>query len=363
LIRVTAAGCRGFRGWAVYTPIPHLARMSDDLDWKVLDRYLAGDASPAEAANARAWLAASPERRQLADALSDRSTPRAVVDVDAAWQRVASRTVEGPSRRQALRRRVVAWRATPWLAAAAIVVIAVSITVQRGQDRAPSPRTTIAHSTWREIETPRGSHVAIDLPDGSTVKLNAGSRLRFDSTGRGRDVYLRGEGYFVVKHNASRPFVVHANGASIRDVGTRFVVRAYDGEAGTMVVVAEGAVSLRRDVADISDSVTATEGMLARLTSSGSLATATVDPSRYLAFTDGRLVLDGVTLATALPMIERWYDVDIKLADSLLATRQVTAEFHGETASEAMRALSIALDLDVSANGKSFVIGARKGQL
>jgi transmembrane sensor len=244
---------------------------------------------------------------------------------------------------------------------AAAIVLAVGLSIAL-RHRSSRPQTTVAQSSWRDVEAPRGSRVSIDLPDGSTVKLNAGSRLRYDSTGHRRDVYLGGEGYFVVKHDAARPFVVHANGASIRDVGTRFVVRAYGGQSGTTVVVAEGAVSLRRDAADARDSVTATAGMLARLTSTGSLATSSVDPARYLGFTDGRLVLDGVTLAAALPMIERWYDVDIRLTDAALAKRQVTAEFSRETVSEAMQALSIALDLDVERKGQSFTVGARKAR-
>jgi transmembrane sensor len=328
--------------------------MSDELDWQVLDRYLAGDATPDEAVRARAWLAASPERQQLAESLTDRTSKAGAVNVDAAWARTAARTVALPTRRRFAPARVV-----PWLAAAAVVV-AVSIPMLQRQRRHAAPLSTVVQTAWRDIDAPRGSRVSVELPDGSSVKLNAGSHLRYDSMGRGRDVYLRGEGYFVVKHDATKPFVVHANGASIRDVGTRFVVRAYDGQADATVVVAEGAVSMRRDVADARDSVTATQGMLARLTSSGSLVTSSVDTSRYLAFTDGRLALDGVTLAAAVPMLERWYDVDIRLTDSTIAARRVTAEFRDESAAEAMQALSVALDLDVARNGRSFAVGTRK---
>ena len=204
--------------------------------------------------------------------------------------------------------------------------------------------------------------MSIDLPDGSSAILNAGSHLRYDSTGHGRDVYLRGEGYFVVRHDSVRPFTVRANGALIRDVGTRFVVRAYDGQAGATVVVAEGAVNVRRDVAGAAESVTATQGMLARLASTGSLVTSKVDPANYLAFADGRLVLDGVTLGAAVPMLERWYNVDIRVADSTVAARRVTAEFHDETVSAAMQELAVAFDLDVERNGRSFTVGARKAR-
>ncbi len=59
-------------------------------------------------------------------------------------------------------------------------------------------------------------------------------------------MWLEGEGYFEVTHDARRPFRVHAGDALTEDLGTRFVVRAYPELAAVDVAVAEGVVSLRR---------------------------------------------------------------------------------------------------------------------
>ena len=48
------------------------------------------------------------------------------------------------------------------------------------------------------------------LPDGTHIWLNAGSVLRDygDLTGRRRVVELDGEGFFKVRHDADRPFIL-----------------------------------------------------------------------------------------------------------------------------------------------------------
>src|SRR5256885_2909792 len=76
--------------------------------------------------------------------------------------------------------------------------------------------------------------------------LNADSRLQAPVTfgPRQRDVYLDGEGFFRVVHDAARPFVVHTPGGAVRDIGTRFGIHAYSDAARERVAVIEGAVAV-----------------------------------------------------------------------------------------------------------------------
>lgn len=67
------------------------------------------------------------------------------------------------------------------------------------------------------------------LPDGTTVVLNAGSKIDY---GKGfnvneRKVILTGEAYFDVAHNPKKPFIVHTPTADIRVYGTQFNVKNY----------------------------------------------------------------------------------------------------------------------------------------
>ena len=81
-----------------------------------------------------------------------------------------------------------------------------------------------------EITTNNGSRTIIQLPDGSRVRLNAGSKLEYDNksfNNTTREVKLAGEAYFDVVKNASKPFIVNTSSAKVKVLGTTFNVRCY----------------------------------------------------------------------------------------------------------------------------------------
>lgn len=96
------------------------------------------------------------------------------------------------------------------------------------------------------IYVPYGAKTRVELPDKSVVWLNAGSTLSYSQNfgNSTRNVYLKGEGYFEVKHDASRPFIVHANQASIEDLGTKFDVKAYPEDEKLDVTLLKGSIQL-----------------------------------------------------------------------------------------------------------------------
>lgn len=88
----------------------------------------------------------------------------------------------------------------------------------------PAPRhpTTFAEHAATEV----GGLRNMDLPDGSFVTLNTNSAVDVQFTGAERRVrLLRGEAHFTVARNPHQPFIVEANGVTVRAVGTAFNVR------------------------------------------------------------------------------------------------------------------------------------------
>src|SRR2546430_4318229 len=83
--------------------------------------------------------------------------------------------------------------------------------------------------------------------DWTRIVLSADSKLRVpaDYGVTARAVYLAGEAYFAIAHDAAKPFAVHAGPGVIWDLGTRFGVRAYADEPEVEVVVADGKVRVR----------------------------------------------------------------------------------------------------------------------
>jgi transmembrane sensor len=243
----------------------------------------------------------------------------------------------------------------PWLIAAALLLVAAPFAAWRLATRERNVSVAM-----REVVTPNGKRSTIDLGDGSRVTLNSGSRLRYpaDPT-RSRDVELYGEGYFEVTHDAARAFRVHAHGGLVQDIGTRFTVRAYREQQQVEVVVTEGVVSLRRDTSGLSDSAIVKQGERARLEETGRVVVESVPTERYTGWARGTLVLENVTLNEARRDLERWFDIQITLADSGLAQRQLMARFQDESASAVLTAIGIALDVGVEQRGRTFTIKRR----
>lgn len=101
-------------------------------------------------------------------------------------------------------------------------------------------------SAMNEIIAPKGSKTQITLSDGTSIWLNAGSKLIYPKNFNleNREVYLIGEAYFKVVHHAKHSFTVHAPEADIYDLGTTFNVKAYAGSPTTETTLIEGSVEV-----------------------------------------------------------------------------------------------------------------------
>lgn len=99
---------------------------------------------------------------------------------------------------------------------------------------------------WKLISNTGTAPLSVTLPDASTVNLEAKSELKFLSSfdESERAVYLAGEGFFEVAHDASRPFLVYANKITTKVLGTSFRVRAFQGDKNVTVAVTSGKVSV-----------------------------------------------------------------------------------------------------------------------
>jgi transmembrane sensor len=112
-------------------------------------------------------------------------------------------------------------------AAAIIVLVTAGLLVRREiaqQQEQQKP-------TYAIFKTGIGQVKKLELPDGSTVWLNAMSSIRisedFEKKST-RSVYLdEGEAYFEVKHDPAHPFLVVTNSVTTRVLGTSFNVKAY----------------------------------------------------------------------------------------------------------------------------------------
>ncbi|MES1216876.1 MAG: FecR family protein, partial [Bacteroidota bacterium] len=106
--------------------------------------------------------------------------------------------------------------------------------------------STFVTNSINAISTKYGSRSKVELPDGSVVWLNSGSKLTYGKQFGAslREVNLSGEGFFDVVHNAGKPFIIHTAFFDIKDLGTRFNVKCYQEDKTTETSLIEGSVEV-----------------------------------------------------------------------------------------------------------------------
>ena len=121
------------------------------------------------------------------------------------------------------------------VAAAAMVLITLGIKIN------------IDNNTWVEVQRlSPGELQVVELPDGSTVHLNASSTIKYPKrfNKKSRELYLNGEAYFVVTENNKHPFIVHSDKIDIEVLGTEFNVQAYAADDIAVTTLISGKVKL-----------------------------------------------------------------------------------------------------------------------
>jgi transmembrane sensor len=132
-----------------------------------------------------------------------------------------------------------------WAGAAAVVAVTLTWTVMNHL----SVGKHITHASQQEIVAQKGSKTRTLLPDGSTVWLNAGSKLIYPANFNGplREVTLEGEAYFDVVKLTGKPFIVHAADINIKVLGTAFNVKSYDEDKTVETTLIRGLVQITRE--------------------------------------------------------------------------------------------------------------------
>jgi transmembrane sensor len=125
--------------------------------------------------------------------------------------------------------------------AASVILVSVLFSVYYVYKAFMSPD----HNKWQEVIIPEGPKTQVILPDKSRVLLSPGSEFKYPvQFEKLREVILSGEGYFDVKEEGNKPFIVRIPSLSIQVAGTRFNVRANLQDTVFEVILKEGILSL-----------------------------------------------------------------------------------------------------------------------
>ncbi|WP_158994096.1 FecR family protein [Mucilaginibacter sp. L196] len=135
----------------------------------------------------------------------------------------------------------------------AIVAKQGGVTIQQdttGKVSYTANNSRIADAPYNTLTNPRGGKlVSLVLPDGTLAKLEAASSITYQTvfTGRTRNVTITGKVYFAVNYNKHHPFYATTKGQVTEDLGTHFIVEAFDDEPTIKTTLIEGSVSVSKD--------------------------------------------------------------------------------------------------------------------
>lgn len=339
------------------------------INLEIIIRYLNGICSEDEEQRLKDWMQEDTENEEFllfVKKIWDTSSKKKKIrDVDSAWMRFNKQYDLKPEASSSPRSNIVSFdqvkrksfssRWASWsivAVAAALLIVFISLNLV---DTAPVDNTKEVAGTvqYRTVETEKGQRTRLRLSDGSTVQLNAESRLLIPKTfnaSNQREVILDGEAYFEVTHNPDRQFVVTTNYAVTKVLGTKFNINSYGIENKVTVAVAEGSVSLERKEGDTASGKTIIKNQFGTFLKDGStVVTESDDMAQFLGWTNGNLVFMQDSLTTVIQKLERWYGIDIEVDEDLdyLTGKKLTATFTDrQRLDEVLESISLVLDFE-----------------
>jgi len=245
------------------------------------------------------------------------------------------------------------------------------------------------------IESPRGSKTMVTLSDGSKVWLNADSRLKFKKSFNksNRDVYLQGEGYFVVAKNENLNFRVHTTGIVVKAIGTEFNVRAYADEDRIETTLIEGLVSISRNESTRNDqtivlkpnqkayfplnnpNAQGTVSNIGRLTDQVAdkggipeIESLNSRPARIIiennvntetvtSWKEKRWVFERENMKSLATKLERLYDVEFVFTDPEVKDFYLTGTLEQESLEQVLKALQLTLPINFKVSHDTVYLG------
>jgi ferric-dicitrate binding protein FerR (iron transport regulator) len=183
------------------------------------------------------------------------------------------------------------------------------------------------------------------LPDSSQVWLQPQSSLTYapNSEGDTREVSLKGEGFFEVKRNEAKPFVVLGQKTRVQVLGTSFVVHSKPGDTREFVIVASGKVKFSEGEKP-KNAVILTKGDEAVFQPQTPIHVETKASQNAVAWKSSRLQFDDTPLPQVLTDLELYFDIKIRASNPDLLKCRFTGTFELPTADEALNLISLSLN-------------------
>ncbi|HZL10340.1 MAG TPA: FecR domain-containing protein [Prolixibacteraceae bacterium] len=275
---------------------------------------------------------------QITGSFPERYTP----DGPKAWQKV-HKQIHSQKRKYFLYRRI-------GQIAAAIVVVFISVwTGTELNNWKQKPHYT-------EVISLAGQKTRIILPDSSIVLLNGNSKIRYNQNfnKNSRKVELKGEGYFDVRKDASKQFIVSTSELNVKVFGTSFNVKSYEDDQTIEVGLKTGKVGIERNEKEI---IQLSPGEVVSFDKKEKeLDVKRMDVDLVSAWIRDEMVFDEDSLEEIIKYMERWYGVSIQVSPILLDGELLTFKVKTESLNELLKLINLLKPIKYHIDGKQVII-------
>jgi len=275
---------------------------------------------------------------------------------------------------------------------AAIVIIAASLSgllfYYLGKNQVIKPELSFS-----ELIVPLGSRAQFSLSDGTTVTLNAGSRLKYDNRFGMKDrvVQLEGEGFFKVAKDRERPFTVKTSHLNVMALGTTFNVKAYSDDKTIETTLIEGSVKIEeitdkrrpesmvlkpnqkltffKEDSTMVDEEAGTKKKIEnntqpspvqKLIAIPRLVTENVNVEPVISWKDNRWIFEKQTLQQIAVELERKFDVQIRFESERLKTFRFTGTIIAEPIEQVLEVMSMSFPMNFKLKGRVVTLSENK---
>lgn len=209
--------------------------------------------------------------------------------------------------------RLISWKALVRVAAIILLLVLPVLGYWQGE------RVVKQNFADIIIESPLGSRTKVNLPDGTLVWLNSGSKIVY-SQGFGvenRCLEMEGEGYFEVMHNQYLPFEINTKEVSLRVLGTKFNFYNYPDDDEVVVDLMEGRVALHNEMKSMPECYLEPNEKLILDKYTGDMKKVKMNTAFSNTWINDELFFDEVLLEDIARRLMRSFAVRIEVADSL----------------------------------------------
>jgi transmembrane sensor len=281
----------------------------------LFQRYLKGRLTETEESDLYDWIKASPENyREFKNYLAVAQFSQSVnSETLQAWEKLHRKIS-----RQSVRKIMI----PGWFKIAAAIMLALLTGFVGNQ----LIRETYIRTASNEIIVPDGEQSQVILSDGTKIYLNAGTRLKYPVafSERNRKVSIIGEAFFEVATDRVHPFLVETPGFKVKVTGTSFNLRAYPEDTENTLVLHTGVVTI---ILDNQEQTLKPGDQFVFNTRTQETGISRSDLRKSVLWREGIISFDNEGLPEIARILERRFDVQIRIMDDKLRKIRYTGQF------------------------------------